>query len=710
MQHPDRQLPAHGGGRNRLQYETSPYLLQHADNPVDWFPWSDEAFHKASDEDKPIFLSIGYSSCHWCHVMEDESFRDAQVASLLNASFVAIKVDREERPDVDQAYMAIAQAVTGQGGWPLTVIMTPDKVPFYLATYLPRQSVSGQVGLLQLLPYVTQHWEDAVLRSEIIASGTNIVSATQSMLAPRDGDGGFPQDAAARAFAELAETFDALYGGFGEAPKFPTPARLSFLLGYWRDTGSSRALGMVTKTLDAMRSGGIYDHLDSGFHRYSVDRRWEVPHFEKMLYDQSLLALAYLDAYLATGTPLYADTVRQVLGYVLRRLRLPEGAFYCSEDADTTEGEGAYYLWTLKELHEALDAPALNVVLASLGIRPDDSRLGGDRPFVLAFTNPPAVVAEALSMPSLEVDAALQRAMGLLLSAREKRVPVMVDDKVLADWNGMTISALARAGRALDLGQFVQAAEHAADFVMTAMMSGDVLMHAWKDGRASVPGFLDDYASMAQGMMELYQSTHRVQHLRTAIRLAEQMIEVFWDAEQGGFNQTGRHGEGLVVSVKPVYDGALPSGNAVAGTVVAWLARLTERADFAAVAERLFATFGPLVNAMPGQYTSLIMAYRLHSGEVYVTDVVGSEESPATVSLLHAAGKMYAPTQFLLHARDGQERRDLEGLLPVARGHTTREGASVAYVCNRNMCLEPTDDPAVLRGLLGWTEGKKNAA
>jgi uncharacterized protein len=701
MQHPDRQLPASGGARNRLQYETSPYLLQHADNPVDWFPWSDEAFRKASDEDKPIFLSIGYSSCHWCHVMEDESFRDAQVASLLSASFVAIKVDREERPDVDQAYMAMAQAVTGHGGWPLTVIMTPDKVPFYLATYLPRQSVSGQVGLLQLLPYVSQHWEDADLRSEIIASGRNVVSATQSMMAPRGVDEGFPQDAAARAFSELAETFDAVYGGFGEAPKFPTPARLSFLLGYWRDTGSSRALGMVTKTLDAMRSGGIYDHLDSGFHRYSVDRRWGVPHFEKMLYDQSLLALAYLDAYLATGTPLYADTVRQVLGYVLRRLRSPEGAFHCAEDADTAEGEGAYYLWTLKEMSEVLDAPALRVVLASMGIRPDDNRLRGDRPFVLAFSNPPAVVAEALSMSPAEVGAVLQRASESLLAAREERVPVMVDDKVLADWNGTTISALARAGRALDLEELTQAAERAADFVITEMMSDNVLMHTYKGGKASVPGFLDDYASMAQGMLELYQSTHRVRHLRTAIHVAERMVELFWDAEQGGFNQIGRHGEELVVSVKPVYDGAQPSGNAVAGTVVAWLARLTERADLASVTERLFSTFGPMVNAMPGQYTSLLIAYRLHSGDVYLTDIVGSDESLATVSLLRAAGKLYAPTQFVLYAHGELDRRDLEELLPVARGHTTREGASVAYVCNRSMCLEPTGDPAVLRGLLG---------
>ena len=706
MQHIDKQHPGVGGARNRLQFETSPYLLQHADNPVDWFPWSDEAFDRAKTLDKPVFLSIGYSSCHWCHVMEDESFRNADVAGILNASFVASKVDREERPDVDQAYMAMAQAVTGQGGWPLTVIMTPEGIPFFLGTYMPRQSVSGQVGLLQLLPYVTEHWAEPVQRSDMIRSGRSIVDATQAMIAPRCAGDGFPEDATARAYAELSESFDAVHGGFGDSPKFPTPGRLRFLLEYWRDTATGEALAMVTKTLDAMRLRGIYDHLDSGFHRYSVDRLWAVPHFEKMLYDQALLAEAYLDAHMITGSPLYSETVLGVLGYVARRLTSPDGAFYCAEDADTPDGEGAYYLWTVRELRATLDAQVLRVVLASAGIQLDGGRqwevdpLRDDRPFVLAFANPAEVVAQELALSTEEVKASLRSARGTLLAARQLREPVMVDDKVLADWNGLAISAFSRAGRVLDRRDLVDAAERAADFVLKAMVGADgLLMHAHKDGIASVPGFLDDYASMALGCLDLYQATHRVRHLHAAVRLVDQMVGQFWDDGDGGFHQTGRHGEALVVRVKAVHDGALPSGNAMAGMALSWLKRLTERADIDAIAERLFATFGPAVKAMPSQYTSLLMAHRLHSGDSRVTVIAGREDSPDTLALLRVADTVYAPTAFVLLVPLGPEGHDLEELLPVARNHEPRDGGSVAYVCSRTMCVEPTADAVALRNL-----------
>ena len=693
-------------GRNRLRFETSPYLLQHADNPVDWFPWSGEAFRKASAEDKPVFLSIGYSSCHWCHVMEDESFTDPEVAALLNSSFVSIKVDREERPDVDQAYMAMAQVVTGQGGWPLTAIMTADGKPFFLGTYLPRDSGPGHLGLLQLLPYVSEHWAERGKREELLRSAGSVVDLTQRMVAPAAGDG-FPADAAVRAFSELSSSFDALHGGFGVAPKFPTPSRLDYLLRYWKDTASAEALGMVVKTLDAMRLGGIYDHLGSGFHRYSVDRRWAVPHFEKMLYDQALLTEAYLDAHVVTGNPLYAATVHDVLGYVQRRLTATGGAFYCAEDADTRDGEGAYYLWTFRQLREVLDPTVLHVVLASAGAAFDDrgespaDTLREDRPFVLAFGNALADVARSLGLPLQDVEGRMTIARNALLTAREKREPVMVDDKVSADWNGLAISAFSRAGRALDNPAYVEAAARAADFVMTKMVNGDgVLMHTYKDGIASVPGFLDDYAFISRGLFDVFQATQRAQHLRWALHLVDQMVALFWDEKGGGFYQSGGHGEELVVRVKPTYDGALPSGNAMAGMVLAVAARLTGRADLDATAQRLFAVIGPAVASAPGQYTSLLSAHRLHAGELRVTTIVGERDSPDTVTLLRAANTVYAPDHFLLLVPPGAEGAEVEALAPVARNHALLHGRSAAYVCTRSMCAEPATDAPRLRGLL----------
>ena len=701
----ERNMRRHSG-KNRLQFETSPYLLQHADNPVDWFPWSDDAFRKAADEDKPVFLSIGYSSCHWCHVMGDESFSHPDVAAVLNTSFVSIKVDREERPDVDQAYMAMAQAVTGQGGWPLTAIMTADGKPFFLGTYLPRHSTPGRLGLLELLTYVTEHWRDSKAREELIRSAASVVETTRHMVAPSSG-GEFPADSWDRAFLELAGSFDALHGGFGSAPKFPTPTRLSYLLRYWKDSSSAEALDMVTKTLDAMRLGGVYDHLDSGFHRYSVDRRWAVPHFEKMLYDQALLVEAYLDAHLVTGNPLYASTVHDVLSYVQRRLTAPGGAFYCAEDADTRDGEGAYYLWTVRQLREALSPTELRVVLASSRITPGDAggvptdALDEDQPFVLAFSNPLAEVSVSLGLTPREVEDSMQTARNALLIVRQRREPVMVDDKVSADWNGLAITAFARAGRALGNPAYVDSAARAADFVMTRMMHDGVLMHTFKNGTASVPGFLDDYAFMALGLFDVFQATQRAQHLRWALHLVDQMVALFWDEENGGFYQAGRHGETLVVRVRPTYDGALPSGNAVAGMVLALAARLTGRVDLDATAERLLAAVGSSMAFAPGQYTSLLMAHKLYSGELRVTTVVGDAESPATVALLRAANEVYAPDQFLLRVSPGDEGREVESLLPVARGHEMLHGKSTAYVCTRSMCAEPTADPDVLRGLIG---------
>jgi hypothetical protein len=693
-------------GLNRLRLETSPYLLQHADNPVDWFAWNGEAFSKAVTEDKPLFLSIGYSSCHWCHVMEQESFRDPDVAALLNRFFVSVKVDREERPDIDQAYMAMAQVATGQGGWPLTVLMTPDGRPFFLATYLPRESLPGRVGMLDLLSYVGERWRVPDLRRELLKSSSDIVEYTRRVVAPSGGRD-FPNDAWPRAYQELANSFDTLHGGFGDAPKFPTPERLRFLLRYWKDTGEVHALDMVTRTLDEMRQGGIYDQLGSGFHRYSVDSRWAVPHFEKMLYDQALLVETYLDAFLATGEPRYAATAHDVLGYVQRRLRGHEGGFYCAEDADTQEGEGAYYLWTVRQLRESLEPEQLSAVMISAGLPLDSGRrlsaetLSEEQPFVLAFVNPVADVAQALGLSPSRTGEVLDAAMAVLLSVRDRREPVKVDDKVVADWNGLTISAFARAGRALGVPEYVDVARRAADFVLSRMVNSDgVLMHAYKDGVAAVAGFVDDYAAMARGLLELYQSSQEPGYLTSALRLVDRMVELFCDEADGGFFQTGTGAEELVVRVKPVHDGALPSGNALAASVLAVAVRLTERSDLERVLGRLFAFVATPVSQSPGGFVSLLMAHRSYAGESRVTVIAGEPGTSDTDRLLRGAASVYAPDNFVVLAPSGEPDGVVPATLPVAEGHGLFHGRSAAYVCTRHACAEPVTDPQQLRLLL----------
>ncbi len=695
-----------GAGRNRLQFETSPYLLQHADNPVDWFPWGDEALEKAKREDKPIFLSIGYSSCHWCHVMEVESFQDRAVADLLNESYISIKVDREERPDIDQVYMTMAQLVTGQGGWPLTAILAPDGKPFFLGTYLPRESGSGRMGLLQLLAYVRDYWTQPSKRGELMRSGNEIVEAARRALVTPTGSG-LPADARSRAVADLKRDFDHTNGGFGAAPKFPMPARLSFLLMHWWDSRDPEVLDMVQRSLTAMRRGGIYDHLASGFHRYSVDERWAMPHFEKMLYDQALLADAYLDAYLATGDAAHAQTSGDVLDYVLRRLTGPEGGFYCAEDADSGGVEGAYYLWSLRELRQLLSVDELTVLRISMGMSGGQQRGSRsnepheDAELALALINPPEVVAHELRLPPTEVERLLSSARTKLLAAREQREPVLVDQKVSADWNGLMIAALARAGRVLNRSEFVSAATRAAEFIMAGMRRADgVLMHSFKDGRTSAPGFLEDYAFVAHGLLELFQSTQDVRHLRWSLELVERMLVSFRDEPAGDFFQVGAEGEQMLVRVKPVFDGALPSGNSVAGLVLVRLARLTERRDLVEAADRLFSALGTTVARSPGQFPGILMAHMLHSGNSRVTVVVGERNAQDTRELLRHAGSVYAPDNLLVLLPVSEMDDEVAALAPVAGNHDLVDGRAAAYVCDRTMCAPPVANPDALSVLL----------
>jgi len=504
---------------NRLATEKSPYLLQHASNPVDWYAWGDEAFEKAAKEDKPVFLSIGYATCHWCHVMEHESFEDPIVASLMNEAFVNVKVDREERPDIDQVYMAVCQMLTGSGGWPLTIIMTPDKKPFFAATYIPKQSRYGRMGMVDLVPRVQQFWQSD--RDKLMESANQIVGRLDTTNRNRPGE--VPAGVVDAAFEQLAARFDAPRGGFGDRPKFPSPHNLLFLLNYWARTGEAGALQMTEKTLEAMRLGGIFDHVGFGFHRYSTDSEWLVPHFEKMLYDQAMLALAYTDAAQATGSADYERVVREVLAYVLRDMTSPEGAFYSAEDADSEGEEGLFYLWTVDEMVEALEnndgAFAVDLWNADPeGNYLDEATQRKNGTNILHLQETFDDASSRLQIDRNQLDARAEAVRAALFARREGRIHPLKDDKILADWNGLMAAAMARAGKTLHEPDYVDAAAASVDFVLTTMRTPDGnLLHRYRDGEAAVGAFLDDYAFLTWACLELYDATLDPAHLKRAI-------------------------------------------------------------------------------------------------------------------------------------------------------------------------------------------------
>ena len=499
--------------RNRLAAEKSPYLLQHADNPVDWYPWGPEAFEKARMENKPIFLSIGYSTCHWCHVMEHESFEDEQVAKLLNETFVCIKVDREERPDIDQVYMTVCQMMTGSGGWPLTVITTPDKKPFYVGTYFPRESRFGRIGMMDLVPRIKQAWADDP--DELLAHARRISDSLQQTVPSSPGQ--MPDETSlALAYQQLSGIFDRANGGFGNSPKFPTPHNLVFLLHYHKRAPEQNSLKMVEQTLQAMRAGGIYDHIGFGFHRYSTDSRWLVPHFEKMLYDQALLAMAYTQAYQATADARYSQTAREIISYVLRDMTDTGGGFYSAEDADSEGGEGKFYLWTSDEVGDCLTPDEADLVRKVFNISREGNfseEATGERTGrnILHLTDNLDTFAEDLSISQKELQERLEAARGKLFQYRQKRIHPHKDDKILTDWNGLMIAALAQAGRALDETEYTEAAEKAADFILTNLRRPDGrLLHRYRDGNAGIDAHLDDYAFLTWAMLELYETTFNI--------------------------------------------------------------------------------------------------------------------------------------------------------------------------------------------------------
>jgi uncharacterized protein len=678
--------------------------LQHASNPVDWYPWGEEAFTRARDEDRPIFLSIGYATCHWCHVMAHESFEDPEVAALMNEVFVNIKVDREERPDVDQVYMTACQMLTGSGGWPLTVLMTPDRAPFFVATYLPRASRPGRIGMLELIPRVRELWQTE--RDRVAGSASEIVGHLRST-AEHDPGGSLGVGVAEDTFRALAGRFDALHGGFGSQPKFPSPHNLLFLLQHWRRTGHDEALAMVRQTLGAMRRGGIYDHLGFGFHRYSTDAEWRLPHFEKMLYDQAMLTLAYVEAYAATGETLFARTAREILAYVDRELTSPEGAFYCAEDADSEGEEGRFYVWTLEELEQVLGADDARFAASAYGVRAegnyrDEASGRATGANVLHHPEPLASLAAATGR---DVDAFARRLEAIrqrLFEAREQRPRPLKDDKVLADWNGLMAAAMARAGAVLGEPSRLAAARRAVDFALTAMVGTDSrLLHRHRTGEASVPAFLDDYVFLTLACLELYDATLEVVHLERALHLQDETIRRFSDDGGGGFFFTADDAEQLLVRGKESFDGAIPSGNSVAMANLVRLSRLTGRVELAERARAVAVAFAGPVRAQPAAHAALVAAIHLAHAPTIEVVIAGDPDAGDTRRLLAAARSHARPGDTaLILVPAGADASRVHRVAPFTASYGPVDGRAAAYVCRDFACQLPTTDPDTLADML----------
>ena len=687
-------------GKNRLALEKSPYLLQHADNPVDWYPWGEEAFARARAEDKPIFLSIGYSTCHWCHVMEHESFEDSTVAALMNEAFVNVKVDREERPDIDNIYMTLCQMFTGRGGWPLTIIMTPDGEAFFAATYVPKEGRYGSAGMMDLIPQVVDYWANK--RPELLASAnqatenlrafTNKAAATETLGSGVLGD----------AYTNFKARFDSQFGGFGDAPKFPTPHNLLFLLRYWKRSGDEQALFMVEKTLDEMARGGIYDHVGFGFHRYSTDQKWFAPHFEKMLYDQALLVITYTETYLATGNRDYRRTAEEIMSYVLRDMTDSRGGFYSAEDADSEGIEGKFYLWTEADVRALLDKDDAELVIDVYGMTEQgnfhEDIAGANIPHL---QKPLDAVAGERGVTEEELRERLGKIRARMFEAREQRIHPHKDDKVLTDWNGLMIAAAAIAGRALDEPRYTKAAKDAAAFVLDELREDNGrLLHRYRDGEAAIAGNVDDYAFLTWGLLELYQTTFDIDYLVTALELEKDLYERFWDAEHGGYFFTPSDGEELLVRTKEVYDGAVPSGNSVAMLNLTRLGRITASTALEQRADEIGRAFYNDVTKAPHAFTALLMALDFGVGPSYEVVIVGTADANDTKDMQRALDQVYVPNKVVV-LKPSRGGDDIGKLASYTKTQSAIEGRATAYVCMNYACDLPTTDVGKMLELLG---------
>jgi uncharacterized protein YyaL (SSP411 family) len=661
---------------NRLVHEKSPYLLQHAHNPVDWYPWGDEAFESAKREDKPIFLSIGYATCHWCHVMEHESFENEEIAKLMNEAFICIKVDREERPDIDNIYMTVCQMMSGQGGWPLTIIMTPDKKPFHAATYVPPEQRFGRIGMKQLISRILHAWTHQ--RPKVLESSgqvTEVLARHQSDGTSEDLDPAL----LTATYSELMGLYDKERGGFGMQPKFPTPHRMLYLLRY----GNLEGIKAVENTLEEMRKGGIFDHVGYGFHRYSTDRDWLLPHFEKMLYDQALLVMAYTEAYELTGKPFYKQVAEETLEYVLRDMTDSGGGFYSAEDADSEGEEGLFYIWSAEELKEVLDddyAFAANIwnVSEEGNFRDESTGLRNGKNILHLADMPGQADTDRISVLRQK-----------LFEVRETRIHPLKDTKVLADWNGLMISAFTQAGRVFGNLEYIDAAERAVAFMESNMTqdNGD-LWHRWRDGHVAVEGQLEDYAFMIQGLLELYESTFDLKYLKTALRYNGILSETFRDENGGGYFMTADDAEELIVRPKELYDGAIPSGNSVQFLNLLKLARLTGRPELEEQAVQTGRAFGGTVERSPSNFSQAMMGLQFAEGESVEIVVVGKQGDVESEAMLDYIRSVYKPEKVVLF-KTAENADDLANLAPFTEEQEMVDGKPTVYICRNFACEQP---------------------
>lgn len=679
---------------NHLSAEKSPYLEQHVDNPVDWYPWADQAFRRAVDDNKLIFLSIGYSTCHWCHVMAHECFEDDEVAALLNRDYISIKVDREERPDIDQVYMEVCQRMTGHGGWPLTIIMTPDAQPFYAATYIPKHGQHGRPGLMDLLPWVSGKWQNEP--GLLLTTASELVKALQQT-SLSNGLGSINLDMHAEAQRSLAKSYDPRFGGFGKRPKFPRPHDLTFLLQRYQTTDNADCLEMAEQTLQSMRHGGIFDQLGFGFHRYATDDKWLVPHFEKMLYDQAGLSLAYLKAWQVTGKTGYAATVEEILTYLQRDMLSREGAFYSAEDADSEGVEGKFYLWTLAEIHEVLGdeaqdfCAAYHVTAAGNYLDEMTDQLNG-RNILHRRQNPVQSSGASYQVSSL--------VRNLLLAEREKRVRPHLDDKVLTAWNGMAISAFAQAGTALNVPAYLECARRAAAFILSQMRDGQRLYRRYRDGEAAISAFSEDYAFFARGLLDLYAATFCPQDLQQAIQIAGQLQAHFQDPATGKLYDTPSDGEALLIRPSSAFDGAMPSASSVTVEVFARLFLLTGDLAWKTSAESLMSALAPDVSRYPAGFTQTLQSacWLLEATrEVVIVGAAGDPAAEQMLSIVRSADLSRTVVLF----KSVHSSEVITSLAPFTASMTADEGQARAYVCQNFSCREPVSDGELLRQLLG---------
>jgi hypothetical protein len=699
---------------NRLVNEKSPYLLQHAHNPVDWYPWSEAAFEKARQENKPIFLSVGYSTCHWCHVMERESFESEEIAKVMNENFVCIKVDREERPDVDRVYMTYVQAMTGSGGWPMSVWLTPDLKPFVGGTYYPPEDRRGRPGFKSILLRIAEAWKND--REKLIASADNVTRQLQQFTAVHaDQSVELEKSLLDKGYRQIKGSYEPRYGGFGGAPKFPRPVSLNFMLRYHARTGTQDALDMTFFTLRKMADGGMHDHIGGGFHRYSVDNFWHVPHFEKMLYDQAQLVWSYLEAYQITHEPFYADVARDILEYVRRDMTGTEGQFYSAEDADSplpenpaNHAEGAFYVWEQQQIVDALGKVTAEIFNDHYGVEPNGNAPSDPHDEfrnknILIVRHTMDETAKKFGKSSDETRELLANARAKLWDIRAQRPRPHLDDKTLTAWNGLMISAFARAAQVLDEPRYVEAAKKATAFIeskLTDQKTGK-LLRRYRDGEVAIEGFVDDYAFLIQGLIDLYEASFDVKYLTWAIALQKKQDELFWDKDGGGYFSTTGQDASVILRMKDDYDGAEPSPNSVAALNLLRLSQMTDNKQFREHAEQMFSVFGGRLQRSPNAMPQMLVAFDFHLDKPKQIVIAGKPDAPDTRAMLREVHARFIPNKIILLADGAAGQKTLAGYLEFIRGVKPINGKATAFVCENYVCKLPTTDVATMATLLG---------